>query len=100
MKINHIFLIVCVILSSCKKDDEVTEPVIDERQLEKDILIDFAMHVANPVYASINTNADSLRSAISTFTNNLNIATLDNARQAWRNVRQPWEQCEAFIFGP
>lgn len=83
------------IISSCKKD-EVTEETITSTQ----VLADFANTVVNPNYLDIQAKASALSAAITELNTNTTDANLSAARNAWKALRQPWEQCEAFLFGP
>ena len=89
---------ILLIINSCKQDDP--EPTPDDATLEVQILTDFANVVANPNYIDVESKAVTLNNAVETLNNSTTDANLDAARTAWRNVRQPWEQCEAFLFGP
>ncbi len=84
-------------IAGCKKKDNDDENTLVSNQ---QVLIDFANIMANPNYADIVSKASALNSAVQTFDANTTDGNLAAAQQAWRNVRQPWEQCEAFIFGP
>ncbi len=51
-------------------------------------------------YVDLGQKADSLAFAIKNFKDHKTMDHLAAAKQAWRNARRPWEQSEAFIFGP
>lgn len=51
-------------------------------------------------YVSLNTKADTFYDATVTLLNDQTEDNLLAAQQAWKDVRQPWEQGESHIFGP
>ena len=51
-------------------------------------------------YQTLNTKADAFVLATQTLANTPNQENLAAAQQAWKDVRVPWEQGEAHIFGP
>jgi len=51
-------------------------------------------------YQTLNSKAESFYLATQTLFNTPNEETLAAAQQAWKDVRIPWEQGEAHIFGP
>ena len=81
---------------SCKKDQQGPADVVSG----KDVLIDFANIVVNPHYQDVENNAEALNNAVQALNSSVSDANLNTAREAWKALRQPWEQCEAFLFGP
>ena len=57
-------------------------------------------HVIVPTYKDLAGAADTLYQAIVALEKNTTSANLEAARDAWVSARVPWEQSEAFIFGP
>jgi len=51
-------------------------------------------------YRDLNSKADNFYLATQTLLNTPTAENLAAAQQAWKNVRIPWEQGEAHIFGP
>ncbi|MEI6896930.1 MAG: imelysin family protein [Psychromonas sp.] len=51
-------------------------------------------------YETLNSEADDFWQATQTLSNTPTQANLDAAQQAWTEVRIPWEESEAHIFGP
>jgi len=96
---NKTILAFCLItfFCSCKKNDDSDDAVAVS---EKEILTDFANDVAVPNYAAIDAKANLLNTAVINLDNQVTDANLQIAQQAWRNMRSPWEQCEAWLFGP
>ncbi|MGH2414641.1 MAG: imelysin family protein, partial [Microcystaceae cyanobacterium] len=70
------------------------------RDLEKAVASDFADRVVIPSYRLLVQKADGLSKAVDAFVSNPNDETLKAAQEAWRATRVPWEQSEAFAFGP
>jgi uncharacterized iron-regulated protein len=90
------YLLLAVFLVSCDKDPGT----VYDTATEKEVLTDFAHVLVSPNYLDIETKAGALNSAVQTLMSSTTDANLSAARTAWREVRQPWEQCEAFLFGP
>ena len=51
-------------------------------------------------YEELDSVAYDMLTAITTFTSSLTLDNLTAAQTAWRAARIPWEQSEAFLFGP
>jgi predicted lipoprotein len=51
-------------------------------------------------YVNLNTKAEAFINAAQTLSTDKTEANLAAAQQAWKDVRQPWEQGESHIFGP
>lgn len=67
---------------------------------DSQIIADFADQVVVPTYETLVTRADALSDAIDALAATTNSTTLDAAKAAWVATRKPWEQSEAFLFGP
>jgi putative iron-regulated protein len=94
--ITTIILGISFVLSSCKND--VVPP--ENNTSEEQVLNDFANKLANPNYADIQAKANFLNVAVQTLDTSTTDANLSAAQTAWYNVRQAWEHCEGFLFGP
>lgn len=94
-----LILISCIFVSaSCNKDDDnSSSPTTVDYQPE---LKNISQLVITATYQNLNNEAGDLVSAVTTLKNNPSTITLEAARQAWRETRLPWEQSEAFLFGP
>lgn len=102
MKKSYLFLfagLAAIMISSCKKSNN-SQPQVDFPTLEGKVLVDFAGVLANPNYADLQVKAGLLQTSITTLVATPTDANLQAAQTAWRNTRQPWEQCEGFLFGP
>lgn len=64
------------------------------------LLNDAAVHVIAATYADLAARADDLETAIAAFKQTPDSTHLEKARAQWRAARRPWEQSEAFLFGP
>lgn len=87
------------LLAACSSDDSNTEntgfdfdatPMITN--LTEDVIV--------AGYVDLNTKANAFYNATVTLLNDKTDANLAAAQQAWKDVRQPWEQGESHIFGP
>jgi len=86
---------------SCKKDNnENTDTVDSADKLQQEILADIAGNVCEASYVEMHSKATALQTAVTALLANGTDANLAAAQQAWRNVRAPWEQSEAWLFGP
>ncbi|MBP0021448.1 MAG: peptidase M75 [Cyanobacteria bacterium SBLK] len=68
--------------------------------LEKAIIVDFVDMVIVPTYDRLVGQAAVMKTAIDRFVTNPTPQTLKSAQVAWLAARTPWEQSEAFAFGP
>jgi putative iron-regulated protein len=64
------------------------------------VVNDFADKVVIPTYQWLETEATELTKAVDPLVANPSDDTLQAARDAWLAARNPWEQSEAFAFGP
>jgi putative iron-regulated protein len=83
----------------CKEEPPV-DPGITNAELQQEILDDFALKVALPLYRDMETRMGSLYNACTALSATTDDSHLTAARDAWRSVRGVWEQSEAFLFGP
>ena len=63
-------------------------------------LNDFANTVVLATYTDLDVKAASLLNTVRTLQSSTTQANLDRAQSAWKAARRPWEQSEAFLFGP
>ncbi|MGB3535287.1 MAG: imelysin family protein [Microcoleaceae cyanobacterium] len=68
--------------------------------LELAVVNDFATQVIIPTYEQLVVEAETLESRVNTFVETPTAETLTAAQEAWIAARNPWEQSEAFAFGP
>ena len=108
MKLYKIWtLFCCLLLASalvvgCGSDDETDE--LDEAQGAafdaSTMLNDFANTVVLATYTELDQKAGELLAAVKALEGDTSQGTLEKAQQAWKATRTPWEQSEAFLFGP
>lgn len=70
------------------------------KEIQTAIVTDFADKVVIPTYQRLVQKTDGLSKSVDAFVANPNEDTLQAARDAWKKTRVPWEQSEAFAFGP
>ena len=63
-------------------------------------LNDFANKVVLATYTDLDNKAGELLTAVKALATDTTQANLEQAQAAWKATRQPWEQSEAFLFGP
>ncbi|MBE9101134.1 peptidase M75 [filamentous cyanobacterium LEGE 07170] len=71
-----------------------------ERFSDRQIITDFVDQLIVPNYELLTQRSGELEAAVAMFVSDPTAETLETARQAWLTARQPWEQSEAFAFGP
>ena len=64
------------------------------------MLNDFANTVVLATYTELDSKAGELLAAVKALAADTSQANLEKAQQAWKATRTPWEQSEAFLFGP
>jgi len=67
---------------------------------DRQVITDFADQVVIPTYALLHDRAVALDQAAAALRASPSAATLTAAQTAWVSARVPWEQSEAFLFGP
>ena len=67
---------------------------------ESEVLISLTDRIVVPGYEALAAEAQDLRQALDNLCATPSDATLQAARQAWRDVRAPWMRSEATWFGP
>lgn len=83
------------LLVACGDDEEIGSS-FDDRQL----VTDYADKVVIPTYQLLASRLEALHESVQELVAEPSPANLDAARQAWIEARVPWEQSEAFLFGP
>ncbi|MCY1045408.1 peptidase M75 [Corallococcus sp. bb12-1] len=85
-----------LVLGACGDDDDGG----DLESLDQQLVINFADAVVVPTYNQLATRMVELDAAARALKNTPGAATLKAAQDAWFAARVPWEQSEAFLFGP
>ncbi len=92
------FIIGCI---GCSEDDEdVDDKGESEAYDAATMLNDFANTVVLATYTDLDNKAGELLMAVKALTEDTTQANLEKAQEAWVATRTPWEQSEAFLFGP
>ncbi len=105
MKFNKIWRIFwCMLLASafvvgCGGDDDDDGDQAEAYDAAT-MLDDFANTVVLATYTELDNKAGELLTAVEALAENTTQANLENAQQAWKATRIPWEQSESFLFGP
>ena len=108
MKLYKIWTLFCFLLLvsafvvGCGSDDE-TDELNDSQDAAFDastMLNDFANTVVLATYTDLDNKAGELLAAVKALETDTSQANLVKAQQAWIATRIPWEQSEAFLFGP
>ena len=84
----------------CDNNDDTDDPATGEAFDASTMLSDFANTVVLPTYTDLDSKAGALLAAVKTLESAPTQANLEKAQQAWKATRTPWEQSEAFLFGP
>ena len=109
MKLYKVWTIFCCLLLAsafvigCGSDDEADEHDDHDHGEAFDagtMLNDFANTVVLATYTDLDNKAGELLAAVKALEADTSQANLEKAQQAWIATRTPWEQSEAFLFGP
>lgn len=87
--------------TGCGSDDDTDTDAAEGEAFDASaILNDFANTVVLATYTDLDTAAGELLRAVQALEADTTSAHLESAQQAWIAARVPWEQSEAFLFGP
>ena len=106
MKFYKVWTIFCCLLLvsaffvGCGDDDDDDQPDPGEAYDASTMLNDFANTVVLATYTDLDSKAGELLAAVKALEADTTQANLEKAQQAWKATRTPWEQSEAFLFGP
>lgn len=91
-----------LVFSSCKDDDNDSNENSNEEASRKytTIIDNYVDNIVIPTYAELKDKSETLLSKVETFVSKGTDASLKDACDAWRATREPWEESEAFLFGP
>ena len=81
-------------------DDDATVVSEDEAFDASTILDNYANATVHATYTDLDNKAGELLGAVQALAAATNAAHLQLAQGAWKAARTPWEQSEAFLFGP
>lgn len=74
-------------------------PASHDDQL-KEIVENYVDNVVLPTYGMLKERNNALLQAVKDLASSRNNAAFEKACQAWLSAREPWEESEAFLFGP
>ena len=95
------FVIGCIGCSSDEDDQDVDNVDSDTEAYDAGpMLNNFANTVVLATYTDLDNKAGELLAAVKVLETDTTQANLEKAQQAWKATRTPWEQSEAFLFGP
>ena len=108
MKLHKVWTLICcgllafAFIVGCGSDDETEEEVeTDQAAFDASTMLnDFSNNVVLATYTDLDNKAGTLLSAVKALAASTTQANLEKAQQAWVDTRTPWEQSEAFLFGP
>ncbi|MEC5142691.1 imelysin family protein [Chitinophaga sp. 212800010-3] len=88
-------------LISCSKSDKPnTGNTTDFNTLKTGFITDFTGKTAIPGYNDLAQRASAFNDKVTILKGAPTETNLATAKQAWRDMRATWEQCEGFLFGP
>lgn len=82
--------------TGCKKDPIITQPAADY----KNVLINIGNDVILGTYQDLYDKNIVLVNTLNILQQQQTTVNLEAAKQAWKDMRIPWEQSEGFLFGP
>ncbi|MDE0315907.1 MAG: peptidase M75 [Candidatus Poribacteria bacterium] len=104
--IKSIWTLFCCLLLAftfiigCGDDDDDDPDPTEETYDAGSMLSNFANNVVLATYSELDSKAGDLLAAVKALEADSTQANLEKAQQAWVATRTPWEQSEAFLFGP
>jgi len=72
----------------------------EDRVPTNDVLNDIAHLVILDTYEQLLARGQDLGAAIDVLSADITAGNVENAREAWRAAREPWESSEGFLYGP
>ena len=96
------YLLVLAFFLGCGGEDDTDkddEPQ-DEAFQSGSMLNNFANNVVLATYTELDKKAEDLLEAVKVLDSGTTQSNLVKAQEAWKATRKPWEQSEAFLFGP
>lgn len=95
--LSLLFTAIVISFSACKKDNDDKDQVDEHAALKQEIKENYA----NIVYQNYKDSYDAaveLQTALSALVSNPSASTLEDAKFAWLDAREPYGQTEAFRF--
>ncbi|MCC6573373.1 MAG: imelysin [Planctomycetes bacterium] len=95
-----ILTVMCLTLTACP-DDSSDEDDPQLQTFNADFMLEnYAVDVVTATYAALQTAAEELEDAANDLDGTRTTGNVTAAQVAWRAAREPWENSEAFLFGP
>lgn len=91
-----------IALVSCSDNDPITDETGNDNQqneLYTNVLTNVSAQVITQTYANLDNNASIFNEKAEALSVG-NEEALQAAKEAWKNMRSPWEKSESFIYGP
>jgi predicted lipoprotein len=85
---------------SCSKNDDTDVNTTDFNALKTSFVSDFVNKTALPGYNDLQAKSVTFNDKVTLLETAPTEENLAAAKQAWRDMRSTWEQCEGFLFGP
>lgn len=95
--VTGLFLVLSI--NACRDNEAINDPVDSTTNILKSVVENNTNLVIIATYNNLNQKAIILKNTIENLTVN-NIEGLKNAKNAWINTREPWEESEGFLYGP
>jgi len=100
-KIIFTGLLGIIFFAGCKKNDAGSSNTpADFNTLQATVITNFVNNVALTGYVTLQTKATTLNTAVINLNTSATEANLTIAKNAWKDMRITWEQCEGYLFGP
>jgi putative iron-regulated protein len=100
ISVSSIILYLVVFAACNKAPDTGGNTAADFAATEKIVLNDFTNNVALGGYLNLSVASSNLNVSLQNLNSNTTEGNLTIAKTNWKNLRQIWEQCEGFLFGP
>jgi predicted lipoprotein len=97
-KIGFLFLLI-IVFASCRKP-KTSGNNISSQNINQAVIDDIATNVVWGSFSDLQSKATIYYNDVNTFNTNPTDNNLTACKASWKNMRQVWEQCEAFLYGP
>lgn len=85
---------------ACSEDDNREEGNFVETPYNDEVITAYVDRTVIPTYLEMKNKVTALEAAVNMYVQDGTQTQLDAACDAWRAARVPWEESEAFLFGP
>lgn len=98
MKKTALFLLLIISLAACRKPK--TNSTTTTENINQVVLNEIATNVVWGSFSDLQSKANLYYTDVVAFNQNPTENNLSSCKASWKNMRQVWEQCEAFLYGP